>query len=306
MSHENTITLWDEQLTNLNKEIDEQASALMDLKNFTDQDAIEAKLALLQFQSYLDRCSERLSAMNERKSQLPTRERTMLHWGQIYCSKVREYYDLQVRTWIKLVWLRLIESRLTSDPKPTISMLSDDQLLNLATRQQHMAQAEDHLTAAMLKLSQRKQQMRRRYDELMTITANRTAAAAMQSRLGQGPQDATKHPALINTGHLLRRFAHRILAPREELSALYRYEKQIEEQSQAVVAKCRSLALEVLKPQSRPQKQTNDRAFQQALADIDSLSKKIDDLTASTGFDRPPLRPKMMKNIANQATTCAE
>lgn len=301
-----TITIWDEQLQSLHKEVAEQSAAMMDIKNFADRDAVEAKLALLQFQNFLDRTIERINAMAARKNELPVRERTMLHWAQVYASKVRGYYETQVRTWLKLMWLRLIESRLATDPKPTISMLSDDQLLNLATRQQRLAQTEDQLSERLLQLSIEKQTMHQHYDTLMTTNANRQAAVCMQASLGKSPEEAAKNPVLISTGLLLRRLAHRVFAPKTEIFELQNYERQIDEQSQSVVAKCRTLALDVLRHQSANQRQKNDDAFKQALADIDTLSHKIDELTTSIGYDRANPSPKVVKNIANQATTVGE
>ncbi len=299
-------TFWDEQLQTLHTDIVEQSTNLMQVKNFADKDAIEAKLALLQFQNFLDRCVERIEAMAGRKGELPTRERTLLHWAQIYSVKVRTYYETQVRAWLKLMWLRLIESRLATDPKPTISMLSDDQLLNLATKQQRLAQTEDQLSDKLLHLNIAKHDMHQRYDTLMTISANRQAAVCMQARLGKNPDEAASNPVLVSTGLLLRRLAHRVFAPRAELMELQTYERQIEEQSHSVVAKCRSLALDVLRHQSALQRQKNDTALKQALTEIDNLAGKIDELTTSIGYDRGNPIPKVVKNIANQATTVGE
>ena len=246
MSHSDD---WDQELEIVERELKTVRSTYGRERLSGHRALIARKITIIQSQINLERTIERIRKLTSRDYLLLPREKTLLHWGQIYVDKLASMFGTQSKLLTKSLWLKLIKTRIAGpDAKPTAEIEPDD-LVALAIRQQNLQKTERFLSDRLVKLRLKKKSLIQRYETFGVAESNRFASGSLAGRLGATPTDALGSPEIKALGLYVQQLVS--LAREDEDPVMDRIQRTFEKKAARLVEDAKDMIIGAVKDQGR-------------------------------------------------------
>ncbi len=265
-----SLTEWDDELAIVAKEIETVKAAHGKTRLQGNRGLIARKVSIIQSQLNVERNFAKLKKLLGREMMLLPRERTMMHWAEVFVDRAEKFHQLRSKLLTRGLWVKLIMTRALGESGKNVSELDADDLVALSIRQDNLSKTEKYLSESLAKLKERRKSLVTRYEQLGIADANRTASQSMASRLGRTPEDALRGPGVKALASYVRGAAAPLAAHSVE-KKIIGMERRIERRTQGLFAIVKSVIFSRMEnPAARPSSRAVDK-FHDAMRQLDEL-----------------------------------
>lgn len=265
---------WDEELAVVAKEIDSVRASRAGARFGGKKGMIAKNVAIIQAQMNVDRNFARLKKLTGREMMLLPRERTMVHWAEVFLDRAEKFHQLRTKLLTRGLWIKLIMTRALGESGKHSTELDADDLVALSIRQDNLSKTEKYLTDSLAKLMDRRKKLVTRYEQLGVADANRSASLSMAGRLGKTPEDALTGPGVKALSRYVKGATVPLNAQAME-QKIHGMERRIERRSDGLLGICKAVILSRLEnPKARP--------CQRALGKFHDAMRQLDELEDET------------------------
>lgn len=227
---------------------------------------------------------------------LPPRLAALFHWLGVSAGKILQYYESQSRLLAKIMWMKLVQGRLSGDQQNSF-FISDQEVVEMAIRKTNLRRTKDFLQAHLKKLEREKSDLHRRYVALDTKKSNYWAAMSMRMQFGKSWRESTANPILRS----IDQFVSRLTLPfRISNSARIKADstrEMADARTSELIRDFRDMALNNAIPSESGLAQSATTKLKQGREELRRLESLImqteQDLSASSA---PQARVKLVKN----------
>jgi hypothetical protein len=198
---------WESTLRTTASEIELLSQRIQQLISTEDPSAFERISRAsddAQLQAMLD--SLRISAGGAHGQ--PARIAALRHWIGTAAIQIQNYYRSQTVVLTKMMWLKLIQTRLTGN-RSTNQGTSSQEVVEMSIRRSNLRKSRDFLRIQLDRLKREKDELHRRYQTLDIQRSNYSAAQSMKIKLGSPRRDLRNNPLMQS----LDRFFSRLTLP---------------------------------------------------------------------------------------------
>jgi hypothetical protein len=291
-----SLAEWDEELAVVAKEIETVKATHGKTRLAGNRGLVARKVSIIQAQLNVERNFAKLKKLIGREMLLLPRERTMVHWTEVFVDRAEKFHQLRSKLLSRGLWVKLIMTRALGENGKNASELDADDLVALSIRQDNLSKTEKYLSDSLLKLKERRKSLVTRYEQLGIADANRTASLSMASRLGRNPEDALNGPGVKALGSYVKSAAAPLTA--QSIEKISGMEHRIERRTDGLFAICKAVIFSRMEdPGAKPSSRAVDK-FHDAMRQLDELEddtrEAMDEILRATPSEaHPRLRPSV-------------
>jgi hypothetical protein len=235
-----TIQAWENTLRDTASEIELVSQRIQQLVASEDPSAFE-RISRASDDAQLQAMLEALRDSSGGAHGQPPRIAALRHWISTSASLMQNYYRTQTLVLTKMMWLKLIQTRLTGNRHTNLGT-STQEVLEMAIRRSNLRKSRDFLRIKLDRLKREKMELHQRYQALDIQRSNYSAAQSMKIRLGNPRRELGNNPLLKS----LDRFFTRLTLPVRIRGKNYQHAagvvKAVESRSSHLMAQLRQVA----------------------------------------------------------------
>ncbi len=292
-----SLTEWDQELAIVAKEIETLKDSQGKKRVAGNRGMIARKVSIIQSQLNVERNFAKLKKLAGREMMLLPRERTMVHWTEVFIDRAEKFHQLRSKLLSRGLWVKLIMTRALGESGRSVSELDADDLVALSIRQDNLSKTEKYLSDSLTKLKERRKSLVTRYEQLGVADANRSASLSMASRLGKNAEDALNGPGVKALGGYVKSAAAPLNAQVME-KKIAGMERRIERRTEGLLSICKSVIFSRMEdPEAVPSNRALDK-FHVAMRQLDELEDDTREamgamLKGSPSTSHPRVRPEV-------------
>jgi len=233
---------WDAEVETLKGEIERIEKTVMFGEAGVRRTLTTRRFSMVQAQLNFTSAVERIVQIARRPLYLLPREKSVVFWSAHYATRLHDWYSARSKLLTRMMWVKLIQTRLAGDATDSSLVMETDQLVDLAVRHAELAKTEKHLEEALRIVSGRQRELTTRYNQLGIAIANRAASASLQGRLGVDVSDAFQSPSARALIAFFRGVGQPPV-PRAEDEWLSRVRSEFDQETESLMSICRRLVL---------------------------------------------------------------
>jgi len=285
---------WDQEAQIIGTQLDSTYELYLSTHSIQKRVLLNIKNSILNLQGHLSITLEKLTHASKRKSMLPSRQRSLVHWGGVYAEYAQSYYTQKVGTLGKNLWLQLLRLRMPGMNYDHSLPFSDEHLVEVSLRYRQLKEIELQLHSDVHALKAQQEDMRHQYNDMKTISANQDSANSLNLRFGNNPTESLRHPVLGRVKSALKKVLGATHVEKQ-YPYLAEQRKTANILSKRVLDDCKTLVLQDLEaPSSTPNAATITH-YRESLAKIHDLELQLMEANRLLNQNPPPIHPILVK-----------
>ncbi len=267
---------WDHEVEQLGAEIELLRRSAAGGRGDSLAQLGEKRLSIAEKQASLSSALERTVQLAQRQEFLTLQEKSLVWWATQYAGKLHAWYSARSKLLTRMLWIKLIRTRLSGVDDADDFGFETEQLIDLATRHTELEKTEKHLRDAWKDVKGRQSALMLRYNMTGVAWSNKVASLSLQGRLGVDVPDALQSPAVLALVELL---TERVDAsPVADDEWLARVRGEFSEEAGSLINACKNLVLAKfgIRKAERPEKlEQRLRSAARKLERVSALERSV-------------------------------
>lgn len=291
---------WDSQFQDLTKELEELEAPFQAMGVSKNIEILQKNSAILQYQNAIESTLESLAFYKNRSENLPPKLRSITSWSLKIASQISLTLNKRASLLGRSLWISLIRQRAGVHHQENM-VISDMDIMEYATKQLALKNRESELNKELISLSKAKKTLHQQYERF------KAQESVKQASLSTQPESLRKEENLL-AYQCLSQFINNLSTTTRATTPLEKSfqdkQKDLVKGTNEVMSQCESMIKDDISATKFMVTPSQISEINNKIKELEILKKEIITLKQDIFSKQPtPLRPIMVKNTKNQATT---